>query len=148
MIDLKTGKTNTEINPESVKVLQRIQQEILYKNPISCCEATMCLSSEDLQCKDYFVSDELSKCYYLFHLTRSPICHFPMVASSIISNSSRSGNNSIECHHLPVTACYILRQVFGCWRLSVRLARLTITTRGIRILFALRTHFSAGSFHV
>ena len=33
---------------------------------------------------------------------------------------------SIECHHLPVTACYILRQVFGCWRLSVRLARLTI----------------------
>ena len=34
----------------------------------------------------------------------------------------RSGDYHIYSHHLPVTACYILRQVFGCWRLSVRLS--------------------------
>ena len=32
----------------------------------------MYLSSEDLSRNDYFVSDKLLKCYYLFHLSRFP----------------------------------------------------------------------------
>ena len=52
--------------------LTSIKFVIESKNPISCCEATMYLSSEDLSRNNYFVLEKLSKSYYLFHLFSVP----------------------------------------------------------------------------
>ena len=46
-----------------------VSQKILY-HPA---EATMYSSSEDLSRNGYFVSDKLSTCYNLFHLSRFPV---------------------------------------------------------------------------
>ena len=46
---------------------------VTQKNPISCCEATIYTSSEHLSRNEYFVSDTLSTCYNLFHLSGVPV---------------------------------------------------------------------------
>ena len=55
----------------------------------------MNLSSEDLSRNDYFVSDTLSKCYYLFHLSRFPVSFF-LFNIKITPNTNRKMSQAIN----------------------------------------------------